>query len=47
MAQQEYTPVPQPPGVPLLGNIFDIDGEVPLKSLELLADTYGTSRSLI
>ncbi|KAH8703590.1 putative fatty acid hydroxylase [Talaromyces proteolyticus] len=41
MTEQEYTPIPQPPGVPLLGNIFDIDGEVPLTSLELLADTYG------
>lgn len=42
MAQQEFTPIPQPPGVPLLGNIFDVDGEVPLNSLEYLADKYGT-----
>ncbi|OKL63946.1 hypothetical protein UA08_00678 [Talaromyces atroroseus] len=41
MAEQDYTPIPHPPGVPLLGNIFDIDSELPMASMEHLADTCG------
>ncbi|BCS21718.1 bifunctional cytochrome P450/NADPH--P450 reductase [Aspergillus puulaauensis] len=33
--------IPQPPGVPLLGNLFDIDMELPLQSLYDLADKHG------
>lgn len=41
MSASQYTPIPQPPGVPLLGNVYNIDPELPLQSLELLADNYG------
>lgn len=33
--------IPQPPGYPLLGNLFDIDMELPLKSLYDLAEKHG------
>ncbi|KAL4914776.1 cytochrome P450 [Aspergillus aurantiobrunneus] len=33
--------IPQPPGVPLLGNLFDIDMELPLQSLYDLAEKHG------
>ena len=36
------TPVPQPPGLPLLGNIRDVDPENALESISRLADLYGT-----
>lgn len=35
------SPIPGPKGVPFLGNIYDVDREVPIHSLELLADNYG------
>ncbi|MCJ1377135.1 hypothetical protein MMC17_000227 [Xylographa soralifera] len=35
------SPIPQPPGVPLLGNIFDIDPSNTWVSLKKLADKYG------
>ncbi|MCJ1359354.1 MAG: hypothetical protein MMC33_009356 [Icmadophila ericetorum] len=35
------TPIPKPPGVPLLGNIFDIDPSNTWGSLKKLADKYG------
>ncbi|KAF7316593.1 Fatty acid hydroxylase [Mycena chlorophos] len=35
------TPIPQPPAVPFLGNVGNIDREVPLNSFLLLAKTYG------
>lgn len=41
MADKEYTPIPGPPGMPLVGNIWDMDYETPLLSLNRLADTYG------
>ncbi|KAF1814732.1 cytochrome P450 [Eremomyces bilateralis CBS 781.70] len=34
-------PIPQPPGVPILGNIFDIDPNNTWVSLKTLADKYG------
>jgi cytochrome P450 / NADPH-cytochrome P450 reductase len=33
--------IPEPPGLPLLGNIADIDSEYPLGSFLHLADIYG------
>jgi cytochrome P450 / NADPH-cytochrome P450 reductase len=35
------TPVPGPPGLPLLGNLNDIDPADSISSLGRLADTYG------
>ncbi|CAK7211614.1 hypothetical protein SCUCBS95973_001175 [Sporothrix curviconia] len=34
-------PVPQPPGLPLVGNLRDIDSAAPIQSLVRLADQYG------
>ncbi|KAI5867883.1 cytochrome P450 [Durotheca rogersii] len=34
-------PIPQPPGVPLLGNIFDVDPSNTWESLRKLAERYG------
>lgn len=34
-------PIPQPPGVPLLGNIFDVDPNDTWSSLNKLAEKYG------
>lgn len=34
-------PIPEPPGLPFLGNIGDINTEYPLGSFLRLADTYG------
>lgn len=35
------TPIPQPPGVPLLGNIFDVDPSNTWISLQKLWEKYG------
>ncbi|CUA67141.1 NADPH-ferrihemoprotein reductase [Rhizoctonia solani] len=35
------TPIPQPPAIPFLGNVTDIDTELPSKSFTLLAKQYG------
>ena len=40
------TPIPQPPGYPLLGNIKDIDPENLLASIEHLVNIYGRHFSL-
>ncbi len=40
------TPIPQPPGVPLLGNIFDVDPNNTWWSLKTLAEKYGESALL-
>lgn len=45
MTSSKEVPIPGPKGVPILGNIYDIDAEVPLNSIELLADNYGTVHS--
>jgi len=37
------TPIPQPPGVPVLGNIFDVNPSNTWASLKVLAEKYGTS----
>ena len=39
------SPIPTPPGLPLIGNIFDVDSENQLQSLTHLADIYGTMTS--
>ncbi|KZV79489.1 hypothetical protein EXIGLDRAFT_782227, partial [Exidia glandulosa HHB12029] len=39
-------PIPHPPGYPLVGNIFDLDPEVPLQALEDFAKVYGEIYSL-
>lgn len=41
MANPSLTPIPEPPGLPLLGNLLDIDPEVFLASMVSLADKYG------
>ena len=35
--QPTLEPIPQPPGYPFLGNLFDLDSEAPLQSLMKLA----------
>jgi cytochrome P450/NADPH-cytochrome P450 reductase len=34
-------PIPAPRGVPIIGNVLEIEADVPLNSFERLADTYG------
>jgi cytochrome P450/NADPH-cytochrome P450 reductase len=34
-------PIPQPPAVPFLGNVKNIDSELPIRSYFLLAQQYG------
>jgi cytochrome P450/NADPH-cytochrome P450 reductase len=41
MSDTKHLPIPGPRGVPLLGNLYDIEQDVPLNSLELMADNYG------
>lgn len=41
MAVGQITPVPEPPRLPILGNITDIDAENSARSLTSLADKYG------
>jgi cytochrome P450/NADPH-cytochrome P450 reductase len=41
MSSVKEVPIPGPRGVPILGNIYDIEPEVPVRSFELLADNYG------
>ncbi|KDQ16559.1 hypothetical protein BOTBODRAFT_173064 [Botryobasidium botryosum FD-172 SS1] len=38
---QAFDPIPSPPGIPFVGNIHDIENEVPLRSVHLLAQKYG------
>ncbi|CAE6533625.1 unnamed protein product [Rhizoctonia solani] len=35
------TPIPRPPGLPIIGNLTSVDPDVPTKSLILLAKQYG------
>ncbi|CAE6437995.1 unnamed protein product [Rhizoctonia solani] len=35
------TPIPQPPSIPFIGNVTDIDTELPTQSFALLAKQYG------
>lgn len=41
MDQRDTVPIPRPPGYPLVGNITDIDPELPISSLSNLAKQYG------
>jgi hypothetical protein len=34
-------PIPQPPTIPFIGNVTSLEKEVPLRSFQLLAETYG------
>jgi len=38
------SPIPQPPGIPVLGNIFNIDQSDTWGSLRKLAEEYGSSK---
>jgi len=38
--------IPGPPGLPILGNLRDIDPELPTMSLMQMADTYGMANHL-
>ncbi|KAG8833355.1 hypothetical protein FRC17_010824 [Serendipita sp. 399] len=44
--EQSYTPIPQPPTLPLIGNILQIDRILPAASFRLLARQYGEIYSL-
>ncbi|WPG99486.1 Hypothetical protein R9X50_00230100 [Acrodontium crateriforme] len=44
--KRDTVPIPQPPGYPLLGNLSDIDPELPIASLQNLAKQYGDIFSL-
>ncbi|KAH9891870.1 cytochrome P450 [Cubamyces lactineus] len=41
-----YTPIPSPPGLPVLGNVDAIDKDLPMQSLHDLAVKYGEIYSL-
>lgn len=34
-------PIPQPPALPLIGNVRDLDPEIPLQSLWRICEEYG------
>ncbi|KAK1813680.1 hypothetical protein LTR12_011953 [Friedmanniomyces endolithicus] len=44
--RKDTVPIPNPKGWPLVGNITDVDAEVPIASLQNLAKTYGEVFSL-
>lgn len=44
--QRDCVPIPQPPGYVFVGNITDVDPELPIQSLANLADQYGPIYSL-
>ncbi|KAE8351236.1 cytochrome P450 [Aspergillus coremiiformis] len=41
MGQTKIIPIPEPRGIPLLGNAFDVDSKAPEQSLQRLAENYG------
>ncbi|KAJ5252102.1 hypothetical protein N7489_002512 [Penicillium chrysogenum] len=41
MSSTDQVPIPGPKGVPFLGNVYDIEPELPLQSFERMADSYG------
>lgn len=43
MSDSNYIPIPGPRGVPFLGNVLDVDPELPEQSFSLMADNYGSS----
>jgi hypothetical protein len=40
-ASKMSLPIPQPPGIPLLGNIYDVNPDDAVASLAYLAGKYG------
>ena len=38
---QELKPIPEPPGIPLIGNVYSIDRTSPNESFKNLVDQYG------
>jgi hypothetical protein len=44
--QRARAPIPGPPGMPILGNLADLDREVPQTTFVRLAETYGPIFSL-
>lgn len=38
--------IPEPKGIPILGNLLDIDQELPIGSFVSLADQYGKTKRL-
>lgn len=40
------TPIPTPPGLPLVGNAFDFDSELPLRTFQNFANEYGKLTSI-
>lgn len=43
----EKKSIPEPSGLPLLGNIKDVDSEFPLGSMVAMADKYGTIPTIL
>ncbi|EME89186.1 uncharacterized protein MYCFIDRAFT_27347 [Pseudocercospora fijiensis CIRAD86] len=41
MSKSPRDNIPSPPGLPIVGNLLDIQDEVPIRGLENIADTYG------
>lgn len=39
--KKDTIPIPQPKGYPIIGNITDVDPELPIVSLQNLAKQYG------
>lgn len=39
---EEELPIPQPSGLPIIGNVTNLDKEYPLGSMVQLADQFGT-----
>ena len=35
------TPIPQPPGLPIIGNLHQVDTEFPIRGFVEIAKTYG------
>lgn len=46
MASTKQVPIPGPKGVPFLGNVYDIESELPINSFEQMADSYGMDLDL-
>jgi cytochrome P450 / NADPH-cytochrome P450 reductase len=41
MAESEEVPIPQPAGLPIIGNVGSLDKEYPLGSMVQLAEQFG------
>lgn len=44
--KRDCIPIPHPPGYPIIGNVADVDPELPIQSFGNLADQYGEIFSL-